>query len=92
MTRRAFPLLLLLLLLGARPCLAEDVPSFALTTDTAQYCAQLIKQVSERHSTVPDVVRLLSEGREMCERGQVRGGIRRLRRALVVLHHKTVNN
>ena len=36
-----------------------------------------------------DVQRLLAEGREMCDRGKTRGGIRRLRHALVLLHHKT---
>ena len=82
---RASPLLLLL---AASPCLANDPPSFALTTDTASYCAQLAKQVADRHSTLLDVQRLLAEGREMCDRGQVRGGIKRLRRALVMLHHR----
>ena len=84
--RRALPLLLLL----ASPCLAEDPPSFALTSDTAAYCAQLARQVADRHSAVSDVQRLLGEGRDMCDRGQIRGGIRRLRRALVILHHRLV--
>jgi hypothetical protein len=48
---------------------------------------QLAKQITDRHSTLPDVERLLSEGTDMCGRGQIRGGIRRLRRALVILHH-----
>jgi hypothetical protein len=85
MTRRAIPPLLMLL--AAAPCSAEDPPSFALTTDTLQYCVMLAKQVSDRHSPITDVQRLLSEGRAMCDRGQIRGGIRRLRRALVILHH-----
>jgi hypothetical protein len=85
MTRRALPLLLCLL--AAAPAWAEDPPSFALTTDTPQYCAQLAKQITDRKSTLPDVERLLSDGTDMCGRGQIRGGIRRLRRALVILHH-----
>jgi hypothetical protein len=85
MTRRALPLLFSLL--AAAPAWAEDPPSFALTTDTPQYCAQLAKQITDRKSTMPDVERLLSEGTDMCGRGQIRGGIRRLRRALVILHH-----
>ncbi len=84
--RRALPLLTLL----ATPCLADDAPSFALTTDTPAYCAQLARQVAERRSAIADVQRLLSEGREMCDRGATRGGIRRLRRALVLLHHRSV--
>ena len=86
MTRRA-PLTLLLLL-AAMPAYADDLPSFILTTDTPAYCAQLAKQVTDRHSTIPDVQRLLAEGHDMCDRGEVRGGIRRLRRALVILHHR----
>ncbi len=64
-----------------------DPPSFALMTDTPAYCGQLARQVADRHSPVLDVQRLLAEGRELCDRGEVRGGIRRLRRALVLLHH-----
>ena len=92
MTCRAVMLLLAvtpcLALSAAPPGLADEPPSFALTTDTPVYCAQLVRQVTERHSTVPDVQRLLAEGRELCERGKIRGGIRRLRHALVLLHHK----
>ena len=86
MTRRA-PLTLLLLL-AAMPAYADDLPSFTLTTDTPAYCAQLTKQVTDHHSTMPDVQHLLAEGHDMCDRGEVRGGIRRLRRALVILHHR----
>ena len=85
MTRRALPLLFWLL--AVPRALAQDVPSFTLTTDTPQYCAQLAKQVADHHSAIPDVQHLLSEGHDMCDRGQIRGGIRRLRRALVILHH-----
>jgi hypothetical protein len=84
------PLLLTLILLTAGPCRGDDQPSFALTTDTPQYCVQLARQITDRHSTQPEVGRLLSEGRDMCDRGQIRGGIRRLRRALLLLHHKVI--
>ena len=79
--------LLPLLLLAASPCLADE-PSFALTSDTQAYCTQLARQVGDRHSANLDIQRLLAEGREMCDRGQIRGGIRRLRRALILLRHK----
>ena len=92
MTSRALFLLLTLTLVaqvpGAPAARADDPQSFTLTTDTPQYCAQLAKQVTDRHSTLPDVKRLLAEGRDLCDRGEVRGGIRRLRRALVMLHHR----
>jgi hypothetical protein len=85
MTRSPLPFLVCLL--AAAPAHADDQQSFALTTDTPQYCSQLAKQITDRHSTMPDVVRLLADGTDMCGRGQIRGGIRRLRRALIVLHH-----
>ena len=85
MSVRAVPLLLLLAALPAR---ADEPPSFALTTDTPAYCAQLARQVADRHSTLSEVQHLLSEGRDLCDSGQIRGGIRRLRRALVMLHHR----
>jgi hypothetical protein len=87
MTRHALTPLLMLLL-AALPAMADDLPSFQLTTDTPQYCTQLAKQVGDRHSAIADVQRVLAEGRDMCDRGETRGGIRRLRRALVILHHR----
>jgi len=77
----------LTVLFAAVPCLADE-PGIPLNTDTPAYCTQLARQVAEHHSGLLDVQRLLGEGREMCEHGQIRGGIRRLRRALVILHHR----
>lgn len=62
-----------------------------ITTDTPDYCVQLQEQVGREVraalSPPPPDVRLLSdEGQHMCDRGQVRGGIARLRRALVLMH------
>ena len=68
---------------------ADEPSSFALTTDTPGYCAQLVRQITDKHSPLQDVQRLLIEGRELCDRGQTRGGIRRLRKALVLLHHRS---
>jgi hypothetical protein len=88
-------------LLAASASLAQDpaaVPapadptSFAVTTDTLSYCTQLAHDVETCRSPVPDVQRLLGEGREMCERGEIRGGIRRLRRAQWMLHHKVTRD
>ncbi len=83
--RRAYPFLLFVL--AALPAHADDPQSFAVTTDTPQYCAQLEKQVGDRHSAIPDVQHLLETGTEMCTKGEIRGGIRRLRHALIILHH-----
>ena len=91
--RRALKVPVLLASLGlSGHALADEPPSFALTTDTPAYCSQLVRQVAERHSPLNDVQRLLAEGREMCENGEIRGGIRRLRRALVLLHHRMIRD
>jgi hypothetical protein len=66
-----------------------QAPPAQVTTDTPQYCLQLLDQVSElvRISAHPpqEVSNLSTEGQRMCDQGQTRGGIMRLRRALVLL-------
>jgi hypothetical protein len=86
MMRRAC--LSMLLCLPAARASAQDGPPIPLTSDTAQYCAQLAQQITDRHSSLPDVARLLADGRDLCEQGEVRSGLRRLRRALVILHRR----
>ena len=60
-----------------------------VTTDTPQYCLQRLDRISAlaRGRTDPpqEVADLSSEGQRMCDQGQTRGGILRLRRALVLL-------
>ncbi len=78
----------MLMSLPAMHAAAQDASPIPLTSDTAQYCAQLARQITDRHSSLPEVARLLADGREMCEQGEVRSGLRRLRRALVILHRR----
>jgi hypothetical protein len=58
-------------------------------TDTPEYCWHLAAEVAaarQAAATTPPVVRLLAdEGERMCDSGMVRGGILRLRRALLLL-------
>jgi hypothetical protein len=60
-----------------------------IITDTPQYCLQLLDRLSalERATSDPpaEVTNLSSEGERMCDLGQTRGGIMRLRRALILL-------
>ena len=61
-----------------------------VTTDTAEYCQHLLHRIRSlvRISTVPvphDVADLTSEGKQMCDNGQTRGGIMRLRSALMLM-------
>ncbi|MFL5254059.1 MAG: hypothetical protein ACJ8AI_14405 [Rhodopila sp.] len=69
---------------------AESAP-MEVTTDTAVYCQHLSDQVGQRvhamQSPPPEVIRLSDEGERLCDEGQVRGGIMRLRRAWLLMAH-----
>jgi hypothetical protein len=81
-----------LLLLNWEPAASAGVdpaPSI-VTTDTPEYCQKLFDRVSQaiRATTAPpplEVASLSTEGERMCHDGLTRGGILRLRRALLIL-------
>ncbi len=89
MTRYAWTMRVILLLpclaVLAMPRLHAQLPPVAVTTDTPEYC----ERMTERIETCPDLTaemhRLLDEGRHLCGRGEVRGGIMRLRRAMLLI-------
>jgi len=61
-----------------------------VTSDTPEYCLQLLDRVSDlvRLAAEPiprEVTDLTTEGHRMCEHGQTRGGIMRLRSALMIM-------
>jgi hypothetical protein len=62
-----------------------------VTSDTPEYCLRLLDRVVDMvHASAappPEATRLSSEGERMCDQGQTRGGIQRLRRAWVLLTH-----
>jgi hypothetical protein len=71
-------------------------PAPRVTSDTPEYCLELLDRVSElvRLADAPppqDVTRLSSEGQKMCDQGQTRGGILRLRRALMLMMHPDID-
>ena len=73
--------------LGAMPVTGQSPPQ-EVTTDTPAYCLRLLDRVGEmvRSTGSPppqEVAFLSSEGQRMCDQGQTRGGILRLRRALL---------
>jgi hypothetical protein len=87
--------------LGATLCLiaiaagmeagAQSVP-LEVTSDTPAYCLRLLDEVTDlvRTSPVPpppEVNRLSADGQRLCDEGQTRGGIMRLRRAWVLMSH-----
>jgi hypothetical protein len=77
-------------LVGAAPVLGQPAPQ-RVTSDTPEYCLRLSDRVSElvRVTSPPqEVTSLSTEGQRMCDQGQTRGGILRLRRALMMMMHQ----
>ena len=71
---------------------SSQSPPEQITTDTPAYCLQLRKEVGRKLPTAPEQMwpelhNLRSEGERMCDAGETRGGIIRLRRALVLIAH-----
>jgi hypothetical protein len=80
-------------LLGSSPVVGQAPQR--VTSDTPEYCLLLLDRVSElvRVAAAPppqEVTSLSSEGQRMCDQGQTRGGILRLRRALMLMMHSDV--
>ncbi len=77
------------LLTGAALQADAQTAPLEVTTDTPAYCQHLSDQVGRRVRAVQtppqEVVRLTDEGDRLCDEGQVRGGIQRLRRALLLM-------
>ncbi len=61
-----------------------------ITTDTPEYCQKLLRRITElvRLATAPvphEASDLTTEGQKMCDHGQTRMGIMRLRSALMIM-------
>lgn len=69
--------------------LNADPPPLRVTTDTREYCNHLLARIELGRKTLPSfppkVQFLTDEGQRMCAQGQIRRGIARLRRALVLM-------
>jgi hypothetical protein len=68
------------------PAVAVAQPATEITTDTLQYCNRLAGEVAQTPSPPPQARDLMAEGQRLCTGGHIRGGIIRLRRAMIVLH------
>lgn len=82
------PLIASLLLLSSATGAGQwpAAPPMVVTTDTDAYCTTLSRQIDQHRGALPEAVaQLRAQGLRLCADGQVRGGINRLRRALVVL-------
>lgn len=82
---------LMTIVMSAAPVIGQTAPQEVIS-DTPQYCLQLLDRVSELVRVAPspppeEVTHLSSEGQRMCDQGQTRGGILRLRRAIMLMMH-----
>jgi len=80
--------------LSSRTAAAQDnagqTDPMEVTTDTPDYCHKLLDRISEvvRLASAPvprEISDLTTDGQRMCAIGQTRGGIMRLRSALMAL-------
>lgn len=60
-----------------------DAP-MPVTSDTPGYCLNLAQRMEQGGVMRPDMRVLWESGREMCQHGHVRGGLARLRRAMMI--------
>ena len=60
-----------------------------MMTDSPEYCAHLASEMvkirNRRPLTIPYARDLADEGTRLCDKGQYRGGVARLRRALMLM-------
>jgi hypothetical protein len=82
------------LLVSGAPVSAQVNPTVSqpmeITTDTPEYCQKLLRRITElvRLATAPvphEASDLTTEGEKMCDHGQTRMGIMRLRSALMMM-------
>lgn len=70
------------------PTVDGQTPVEQITTDTPEYCLHLLqrlRQIEQRRPPPKEVSYLSDEGKLMCDHGQVRAGITRLRRAMQIM-------
>jgi hypothetical protein len=67
---------------------ADRDHTLTVTTDTQDYCDRLQHKLDQAADPPAGVRQLRQEGRDMCADGRIRGGIARLRRALLALREK----
>lgn len=71
---------------------SQQVP-MEVTSDTPEYCQKLVDRVHDLEEVAPgkpprEVADLSVEGQKMCQKGQTRGGILRLRQAILMMKHE----
>lgn len=70
------------------PVVDGQTPVEQVTTDTPEYCLHLLqrlRQIEQGRPPPKEVSYLSDEGKLMCDHGQIRAGITRLRRAMQIM-------
>ncbi len=72
---------------------ASSQPPMEVTSDTPEYCLELAHRVNNlvevaQAKPPQQVADLQVEGKRMCEHGETRGGIMRLRQAILLMKHE----
>lgn len=78
-----------IILIAAVPGIGQP-PPVVITTDTTAYCRELSDKLAELVRIAPrppedEVLNMGTEGRHLCDEGQVRPGLSRLRRGVTVM-------
>ncbi len=66
------------------PSVAWADEPMPVTSDTPAYCLGLAQRMEDAGSMPPQMRVLWEQGRELCEHGHIRGGLMRLRRAMMI--------
>ncbi len=80
---RKTALIAALLVFGVNSASRADDPE-CITSDTPAYCEQLATKMNTLGSMPPRAHALWLQGQALCERGQIRAGLARLRRAMII--------
>ncbi len=83
---RKTALIAALLVCGVYSASRADDPE-CITSDTPAYCEQLAKKMNALGTMPPHAHALWQQGRALCERGQIRAGLARLRRAMIIVRN-----
>jgi hypothetical protein len=93
MTRNLISAALAATLLVGTTASAEDTPTpMAVTTDTPEFCHQLADLVDRALNPPQEAVELSADGKTLCAEGHIRGGVRRLRQAITLIEHISVEH
>ena len=76
--------IMLLLAIVAGPIATRADAPVTVTTDTPGYCLALARRMEDTGVIRQQIRALWEEGRDMCQRGHIRGGLTRLRRAMMI--------